>query len=449
MYLVWVLCSGIEESAAPAPVQAKTKSRASAVARHIMAGGGGGSPVASTSSKPPPADAALAEAILAEALETGKMPPGGLPMATLAVPVGVGYGGVEWAGLRVVGQKLGLKKSASAPSADDTDRLYSCYFTALTAMLAGQHATRFRDRWPWLELAAQMVRRSPLLPAAAELLRNACVEDMARRNALYVSLLALLETLAGDAATVDVLRDPMTLYPAAAQVPAVTLGGRGKAAAADGDRFEESESIAALVSRNRATYADTLKHAATYRDDFNADDGDKMLAACRRYVALADALGAPSEAAAVAPARGRSTRAKAARQAQLDSWNSWQAWQKEHCVADLPEEEILKSFAYTPLAAGLIIPPKGRMRRLITDLAALRTSLPQGIFVRHGTSRIDIMKVLIVGPKSTPYEGGLWEFSLFCPADYPQSPPLMRNHTTGSGRIRFNPNLYNDGSGML
>mmetsp|Transcript_10330 Transcript_10330/g.30927 ORF Transcript_10330/g.30927 Transcript_10330/m.30927 type:complete len:103 (-) Transcript_10330:836-1144(-) len=36
-----------------------------------------------------------------------------------------------------------------------------------------------------------------------------------------------------------------------------------------------------------------------------------------------------------------------------------------------------------------------------------------------------------------------------CPDDYPQSPPRVRNMTTGAGRVRFNPNLYANGKVCL
>ena len=34
---------------------------------------------------------------------------------------------------------------------------------------------------------------------------------------------------------------------------------------------------------------------------------------------------------------------------------------------------------------------------------------------------------------------------MFFPLDYPKSPMLVNLKTTGQGRVRFNPNLYNDG----
>lgn len=89
------------------------------------------------------------------------------------------------------------------------------------------------------------------------------------------------------------------------------------------------------------------------------------------------------------------------------------------------------------------------MKRLLTELSTLQSALPEGIFVRHGMSRLDVMKIIIVGPKDTPYEGGLFEFDLFCPMDYPQRPPMMTFKTTGKGMAHFNPNLYNDGKVCL
>ncbi|OIW29342.1 UBC-like protein [Coniochaeta ligniaria NRRL 30616] len=89
------------------------------------------------------------------------------------------------------------------------------------------------------------------------------------------------------------------------------------------------------------------------------------------------------------------------------------------------------------------------MKKLVAQIANLRTSLPEGIWVRHGSSRLDVMKVLMVGPKGTPYEHGLFEFDLFCPGEFPNRPPSVFFRTTGGGNVRFNPNLYEDGKVCL
>jgi len=430
LFLVWALCCGIDEQAiaqtqtATTPTISGPRRAANRASSTGTAPSSNSTPSAATNALPPP-------------------PVGGSTFSlSLAVPSGVGYGGTNW-DLRGLPQKLGLStKPLSAR--EGVEGLYKRYFAALAGLLSHQASARFRDRWSWLELASHLIRRSSLLPVAAELLRNACVEDMAQHNGQYMALLEFLGTMAESEATARVLTDPMTLYPPWAQAPVVALVDPRQGAGSQ--HFEESDGIAALVIGNRSMYASTIKHATTYKDDFSSADDGKMLTACRQYLALADNLGPRGWAVVVDTASGRGSKAKAARQARQESWS---AWQKEHCLVDLPDDELLKSFHFAAAAAtSFSAPVRGRMKRLITDLAALRTSLPEGIFVRHGSSRIDIMKVLIVGPRSTPYEGGLWEFSLYCPPDFPQSPPQMRNHTTGGGRIRFNPNLYHDGSGM-
>ena len=55
------------------------------------------------------------------------------------------------------------------------------------------------------------------------------------------------------------------------------------------------------------------------------------------------------------------------------------------------------------------------------------------------------LQVLITGPCDTPYANGCFEFDVYFPQDYPNSPPLINLETTGNHTVRFNPNLYNDG----
>uniref|UniRef100_A0A4W4FQC8 UBC core domain-containing protein n=1 Tax=Electrophorus electricus TaxID=8005 RepID=A0A4W4FQC8_ELEEL len=90
-----------------------------------------------------------------------------------------------------------------------------------------------------------------------------------------------------------------------------------------------------------------------------------------------------------------------------------------------------------------------RARRLAQEAVTLSTSLPlsssSSVFVRCDEERLDIMKVLITGPADTPYANGCFEFDVYFPQDYPNSPPLVNLETTGGHSVRFNPNLYNDG----
>lgn len=58
-------------------------------------------------------------------------------------------------------------------------------------------------------------------------------------------------------------------------------------------------------------------------------------------------------------------------------------------------------------------------------------------------------QVLITGPAETPYANGCFEFDVYFPPDYPNSPMLINLETTGRHTVRFNPNLYNDGKVCL
>ncbi|TRM61511.1 hypothetical protein BD626DRAFT_501265 [Schizophyllum amplum] len=91
----------------------------------------------------------------------------------------------------------------------------------------------------------------------------------------------------------------------------------------------------------------------------------------------------------------------------------------------------------------------GDTLHIAREQAALSTSLPPGIFVRVDETRNDVVKALIAGPDGTPYAGGLYEFDIFLPLQYPQKPPQVHLRTTGGGKVRFNPNLYANGKVCL
>uniref|UniRef100_A0A182S688 UBIQUITIN_CONJUGAT_2 domain-containing protein n=1 Tax=Anopheles maculatus TaxID=74869 RepID=A0A182S688_9DIPT len=73
----------------------------------------------------------------------------------------------------------------------------------------------------------------------------------------------------------------------------------------------------------------------------------------------------------------------------------------------------------------------------------LRTSLPPGVWVKTFEDRLDLLSVMIEGPKKTPYEDGLFFFDIQLGLDYPRAPPLC--HYISYCSDRLNPNLYEDG----
>ncbi|XP_075732727.1 ubiquitin-conjugating enzyme E2 Z [Rhipicephalus microplus] len=52
---------------------------------------------------------------------------------------------------------------------------------------------------------------------------------------------------------------------------------------------------------------------------------------------------------------------------------------------------------------------------------------------------------ILLGPVGTPYECGFFRFVLKCPPPFPAKQPLVELPTTDEGRVRFTPNLNEDG----
>jgi ubiquitin-conjugating enzyme E2 Z len=68
----------------------------------------------------------------------------------------------------------------------------------------------------------------------------------------------------------------------------------------------------------------------------------------------------------------------------------------------------------------------------------------ENVHVHVDEKDMNIIKVLIVGPKDTPYEGGFYLYKLELSELYPVNPPHGEFLTT-NGRIRFHPNYYASG----
>lgn len=91
-----------------------------------------------------------------------------------------------------------------------------------------------------------------------------------------------------------------------------------------------------------------------------------------------------------------------------------------------------------PLTADL-------MRRVMKENDIIRDSLPDGVFVRSWDSRLDLLRVLIVGSQGTPYEFAPFVIDLQYGLSFPVSSPDAYFHSWTNNVGRVNPNLYEDG----
>ncbi|KAM5469717.1 putative gamma-glutamyltransferase [Microsporum audouinii] len=105
------------------------------------------------------------------------------------------------------------------------------------------------------------------------------------------------------------------------------------------------------------------------------------------------------------------------------------------------------SHAYYGRALAMMHSGPGRIKRMVTEVANMSTSLPIGIFVKVSESRPHMMRCLIMGPPDSPYGYALFDFDLFCPSGYPNQPPQVFCRTALGKTI--NPNLHPDGKVCL
>lgn len=91
--------------------------------------------------------------------------------------------------------------------------------------------------------------------------------------------------------------------------------------------------------------------------------------------------------------------------------------------------------------------------RIITEFTSLKHDLPlnwdSSVVMRTIPTNINLCSFIISGPKDTPYHNGLFEFHACFPDGYPNVVPQVLIHTTDNGKVRFNPNLYNNGKVCL
>ncbi|KAI3429429.1 hypothetical protein D9Q98_005523 [Chlorella vulgaris] len=94
-----------------------------------------------------------------------------------------------------------------------------------------------------------------------------------------------------------------------------------------------------------------------------------------------------------------------------------------------------------------------RLRRITKEVSTLPGQLPltceSGVFCAMDDDRMDVLRAVIMAPPGTPYALGAFAFDILLPPDYPSRPPQVQFLTTGGGKVRFNPNLYQNGKVCL
>lgn len=388
---------------------------------------------------------------------------------------GTGYGGASSAGTMHHAWAHGAASVAKItatpkkPALSKADRELETYFFALSKLLPSQplggaapsfdHKSHTRT--------AEILAKTPLLPRASEVLRRSSVEDMGHQHELYFSLLQFLIGISRHTDLRPVLFHPQTLYPESQQVAAVAFGPRGGTLHPSLAVYDTTRSLDGLLQELAKFCRHFVGHAQRYPGELEDTDEARPQSVAKAVIAAVDELQFSRTMAASVTSMDRAstkypvpkllpnvlTRSRAAKIATTDGDDQggklMAAWHREHCVEEVADETIMDGFSFAAEAQALKgqASEKGRMKSLVVQMASLSANLPQGIYVRHGVSRLDVIKALIVGPRGTPYENGIFEFDMFCDSKFPSRPPHMMFRTTGGGTVEFNPNLYINGKG--
>lgn len=330
--------------------------------------------------------------------------------------------------MQVQVQNLSKAEAACARNDGITER----FLTLLNGLLPSIEGESDFDLNPPTDILSMLID-SVVLDKAAELLRNDSLEDATKRCGIYQCVLDFVRALASYHKTAEVaVHGERSVKPEGVDLLQLSFG---TTAVSDGNRCDEkTQSIASCLGNLKTQSNMMLQNAKANKADFETHDSQEMLKLCQRISELANFLDVNSP---MADGTG----------VGIDKTTAPEQWQKQNCLLDILDSDLLTRHCYALDASTMKSPAPGRMKRLVLDITHLKTGLPPGIFVRHGSSRLDVMKVLIVGPAGTPYEGGLFEFDLLCPCSYPNKPPKMSFRTTGGGQAHFNPNLYRDGKG--
>lgn len=85
------------------------------------------------------------------------------------------------------------------------------------------------------------------------------------------------------------------------------------------------------------------------------------------------------------------------------------------------------------------------LSHLRKEYKILQSSLPETIFVKAYEDRADLLRVLIIGSKGTPYEDAPILIDFYLKPSYPLEPPRAHFHSWTDGYGRLSPNLYEEG----
>lgn len=250
-----------------------------------------------------------------------------------------------------------------------------------------------------------MIELSLIQDRVAELLRNDSLQDTTKRAALYFAAFEFFERLGKHPEMSYLVYEERfhkkQSYGLCEISTYVDIKNKGNTRASSrlilGDGKDSTAASLVACMTNLATQSEALLAASrAVEREFRTTDGQDLLEVASRVAKLKESM-KPNGAM-------DSKKSDAG-----DKPATWKEYHQQHGVARA--ENVLRCLSpkFKMAAQSLSYSPPNRIKRLVTEVSEMATSLPPNIFVRVDEIRPDVMMCLIVGPEGTPYEGGLFE----------------------------------------
>ncbi|OJD11937.1 hypothetical protein ACJ73_09432 [Blastomyces percursus] len=312
---------------------------------------------------------------------------------------------------------------------------------AVTEMMAGI-VTELIPTWNNKDLPPElhaMLQLTMLIDRATDLLRNDSIEEVSKRAEVYSSVIRFVQRIGEHPELKDLVQGQRYCKLSTAGLQATCDSSEkdwekalilGEKIPSLAERLEQLAKQSEIIQRYTATKC--IK---------STSEGKVMMKLCNEITAIYKTIGGSTGA-------GAAQKGMTMKKTGLFAEEKWVKFHKEHCL--VRNDAVLRheNSVYASAVVKLTFCAPGRMKKLVTDIAGMSTSLPPGIFVQVGESRPDVMRCLIMGHPDTPYAYGLFDFDIFCDENYPKRPPLVHCRTAVNHE-GLSPNLHGDGKVCL
>ena len=243
------------------------------------------------------------------------------------------------------------------------DRFYENLFAFLAVLYPSPdqnnpNTTRFDVDPPKAVLS--MLVNSKVLDKAAELLRNDSLDNVTKRKNLYMAFFGFLRNVGvHELSKKAVMFNERVVLPDTINL--LTLSFQGLPGNVSGEK------VSALANNLRNLNIQSqvmLSGAQRSRHEFQDEQSTDLLWLCREISDLSQYL-------------------------QIGDGH---AGPIDHGIIEVPDDQIWPIFHFAREAQMFIQSPRGRIKRLITEITTLKTGLSSGIYVKHGMSRLDVIK---------------------------------------------------------